>query len=96
MVLCPLEYHACNHGFFQSVIRDYRFIYPQYLDQNLFYFSLDAHMVVELIKTQLAYLKTNWKQMGRPTFPIPVLHSMIGKLVLLSCTSKHSFCSNIL
>ena len=36
-------------------------------------------MVVELIKTQLAYLKTNWKQMGRPTFPIPVLHSMMGK-----------------
>ena len=52
----------------------------QYLDQDIFYFSLDARMVVELIKTQLAYLKTNWKQMGRPTFPIPVLHSMMGKL----------------
>ena len=56
----------------------------QYLDQDIFYFSLDARMVVELIKTQLAYLKANWKQMGRPTFPIPVLHSMMGKLSILA------------
>ena len=38
-------------------------------------------MVVELIKTQVAYLKSNWKQMGRPTFPIPILHSMLGMLM---------------
>ena len=50
----------------------------------MFYFSLDARMVVEFIKTQLAYLKANWKQMGRPTFPIPVLHSMMGKLSIPS------------
>ena len=73
----------------QSVIEDEIFIYLffcsiQYLDQDIFYFSLDARMVVELIKTQLAYLKANWKQMGRPTFPIPVLHSMMGKLSILA------------
>ncbi|XP_065885747.1 phosphorylase b kinase regulatory subunit alpha, liver isoform-like [Dysidea avara] len=50
---------------------------PQYIDQEMFYFSLDSRMVVELIKTQLAYLKYSWKQMGRPTFPIPILRSMI-------------------
>ena len=46
---------------------------PQFLDQESFYLCLDNRMLVDLIRTDLAYLKANWKMMGRPTIVLPLM-----------------------
>lgn len=33
---------------------------------------------MDLIHTDLAYLKSNWSLMGRPTIVLPILRSMLG------------------
>ena len=33
---------------------------------------------MDLIRTDLAYLKSNWRLIGRPTIVLPILRSMIG------------------
>ena len=46
---------------------------PQFLDHETFYLSLDNQMLVDLVRTDLAYIKSNWKLMGRPTLVLPIL-----------------------
>ena len=50
----------------------------QFLDHESFYLSLDHQLLVDLIHTDLAYLKSNWRLMGRPTIILPILKSMLG------------------
>ena len=45
----------------------------QFLDHETFYLSLDNQMLVDLVRTDLAYIKSNWKLMGRPTLVLPIL-----------------------
>ena len=45
----------------------------QFLDQEAFYLCLDNSLLVDLIRTDIAYLKTNWKLVGRPTIVLPIL-----------------------
>lgn len=33
---------------------------------------------MDLIRTDLAYLKSNWRLIGRPTIVLPILRSMLG------------------
>ena len=46
---------------------------PQFLDHEAFYLCLDNRLLVDLVRTDLAYLKANWKLMGRPTIVLPLM-----------------------
>eukprot|EP00731_Ephydatia_muelleri_P022905 Em0015g488a len=45
----------------------------KFLDHEAFYLCLDNSLLVDLIRTDIAYLKTNWKFVGRPTIVLPIL-----------------------
>eukprot|EP01134_Creolimax_fragrantissima_P006128 CFRG6128T1 len=49
---------------------------PHFLDAQKFYITLDNELVVDIIRTQLAFIRTNWKQIGRPTLTIMLTRSM--------------------
>lgn len=58
---------------------------PQFLDHEAFYLCLDSKLLVDLIRTDLAYLKTNWKVMGRPTIVLPILRYICCLLFVYCC-----------
>ncbi|KAM6977454.1 phosphorylase b kinase regulatory subunit alpha, liver isoform [Aplochiton taeniatus] len=62
--------------FYQIRERTYTFT-PQFLDQHHFYLALDNQMIVEMLRTELAYLSSCWRMTGRPTVTFPITSSMI-------------------
>ncbi|XP_071605373.1 phosphorylase b kinase regulatory subunit alpha, liver isoform isoform X2 [Heliangelus exortis] len=50
---------------------------PQFTDQHHFYLALDNQMIVEMLKTELAYLTSCWRMTGRPTLTFPITHTML-------------------
>ncbi|XP_074523240.1 phosphorylase b kinase regulatory subunit alpha, liver isoform isoform X2 [Halichoeres trimaculatus] len=58
--------------------RTYVFI-PQFLDQHHFYLALDNQMIVEMLRTELAYLSSCWRMTGRPTLTFPITRSMLNE-----------------
>ncbi|CAH1268104.1 PHKA2 [Branchiostoma lanceolatum] len=50
---------------------------PQFIDQQQFYLALDNELLVDMLKTDLAYLRYNWRNLGRPTVTFPVSHNML-------------------
>lgn len=54
----------------------------QFLDQHHFYLALDNQMIVEMLRTELAYLSSCWRMTGRPTLTFPITHSMLGNKAL--------------
>ncbi|XP_034050672.1 phosphorylase b kinase regulatory subunit alpha, liver isoform isoform X2 [Thalassophryne amazonica] len=50
---------------------------PQFLDQHHFYLALDNQMIVEMLRTELAYLSSCWSMTGRPTLTFPITRSML-------------------
>ncbi|CAM4731784.1 unnamed protein product [Leuciscus chuanchicus] len=50
---------------------------PQFIDQHHFYLALDNQMIVEMLRTELAYLSSCWRMTGRPTLTFPITHSML-------------------
>uniref|UniRef100_A0A8C5NES1 Phosphorylase b kinase regulatory subunit n=1 Tax=Gouania willdenowi TaxID=441366 RepID=A0A8C5NES1_GOUWI len=50
---------------------------PQFVDQHHFYLALDNQMIVEMLRTELAYLSSCWRMTGRPTLTFPITHSML-------------------
>ncbi|XP_077336879.1 phosphorylase b kinase regulatory subunit alpha, liver isoform isoform X1 [Lithobates pipiens] len=52
---------------------------PQFTDQNHFYLALDSKMVVEMLRTELAYLTSCWRMTGRPTVTFPITHYMLNE-----------------
>ncbi|TKS69634.1 Phosphorylase b kinase regulatory subunit alpha, liver isoform [Collichthys lucidus] len=72
--------------FYEIRNRSYVFT-PQFLDQHHFYLALDNQMIVEMLRTELAYLSSCWRMTGRPTLTFPITRSMLG----CRCqTSPHS------
>ncbi|XP_066561974.1 phosphorylase b kinase regulatory subunit alpha, liver isoform isoform X2 [Amia ocellicauda] len=59
--------------------RSYTFT-PQFIDQHHFYLALDNQMIVEMLRTELAYLSTCWRMTGRPTLTFPITHSMLSEV----------------
>ena len=59
-----------------------QFMFPslqmQIMDQEQYYLWLDNHMLVDLIRTAIAYLRSNWKKLGRPTMILPIMKLMLG------------------
>lgn len=50
---------------------------PEFLDQEQFYLCLDIEMLVDMIETELAYLRANWRVLGRPTLTLPITREML-------------------
>ncbi|XP_077199238.1 phosphorylase b kinase regulatory subunit alpha, liver isoform isoform X5 [Paroedura picta] len=60
------------------VIRNQIFTFtPQFTDQHHFYLALDNRMVVEMLRTELAYLTSCWRMTGRPILTFPVTNTML-------------------
>uniref|UniRef100_A0A3B5A8N1 Phosphorylase b kinase regulatory subunit n=1 Tax=Stegastes partitus TaxID=144197 RepID=A0A3B5A8N1_9TELE len=62
--------------FYEIKNRSYIFT-PQFLDQHHFYLALDNQMIVEMLRTELAYLSSCWRMTGRPTLTFPITRSML-------------------
>ncbi|XP_059208666.1 phosphorylase b kinase regulatory subunit alpha, liver isoform isoform X2 [Centropristis striata] len=62
--------------FYEIRNRSYIFT-PQFLDQHHFYLALDNQMIVEMLRTELAYLSSCWRMTGRPTLTFPITRSMM-------------------
>ncbi|XP_076587522.1 phosphorylase b kinase regulatory subunit alpha, liver isoform isoform X2 [Chaetodon auriga] len=62
--------------FYEIRNRSYMFT-PQFLDQHHFYLALDNQMIVEMLRTELAYLSSCWRMTGRPTLTFPITRSML-------------------
>ena len=60
----------------------------QFLDQHHFYLALDNQMIVEMLRTELAYLSSCWRMTGRPTLTFPITHSMLGNKILTQSSSN--------
>ncbi|KAM8975758.1 phosphorylase b kinase regulatory subunit alpha, liver isoform 2-T2 [Pelodytes ibericus] len=52
---------------------------PQFTDQHHFYLALDSRMIVEMLRTELAYLTSCWRMTGRPTLTLPITHAMLNE-----------------
>ncbi|KAM4796333.1 phosphorylase b kinase regulatory subunit alpha, liver isoform [Rhinophrynus dorsalis] len=62
------------------VIRNQIFTFtPQFTDQHHFYLALDSRLIVEMLRTELAYLTSCWRMTGRPTLTFPITHSMLNE-----------------
>uniref|UniRef100_A0A3Q2Z8L8 Phosphorylase b kinase regulatory subunit n=1 Tax=Hippocampus comes TaxID=109280 RepID=A0A3Q2Z8L8_HIPCM len=57
--------------FYEIRNRSYIFT-PQFLDQHHFYLALDNQMIVEMLRTEVAYLSSCWRMTGRPTLTFPI------------------------
>uniref|UniRef100_A0A8C9VYF0 Phosphorylase b kinase regulatory subunit n=1 Tax=Scleropages formosus TaxID=113540 RepID=A0A8C9VYF0_SCLFO len=62
--------------FYEIRNRTYTFT-PQFIDQHHFYLALDNQMIMEMLRTELAYLSSCWRMTGRPTLTFPITHSML-------------------
>ncbi|TRY98869.1 hypothetical protein DNTS_030260 [Danionella cerebrum] len=59
-------------------IRDGTYTFtPQFIDQHHFFLALDNQMIVEMLRTELAYLSSCWRMTGRPTLTFPITQSML-------------------
>ncbi|XP_056156115.1 phosphorylase b kinase regulatory subunit alpha, skeletal muscle isoform [Lampris incognitus] len=60
------------------VIRNSIFSFtPQFVDHQQFYLALDNKMIVEMLKTDIAYLSSRWRMTGRPTVTFPISQTML-------------------
>eukprot|EP00112_Aurelia_sp_Birch-Aquarium-sp1_P009484 Seg208.3_Seg208.2_Seg208.5 transcript_id=Seg208.3_Seg208.2_Seg208.5/GoldUCD/mRNA.D3Y31 product="Phosphorylase b kinase regulatory subunit alpha liver isoform" protein_id=Seg208.3_Seg208.2_Seg208.5/GoldUCD/D3Y31 len=50
---------------------------PQFLDYLQFYLCLDNELLVDAFKTEIEYLRANWRMVGRPTLVIPITHAIL-------------------
>ncbi|XP_039221322.1 phosphorylase b kinase regulatory subunit alpha, liver isoform-like isoform X3 [Crotalus tigris] len=60
------------------IIRNQIFTFtPQFTDQHHFYLALDNRMIVEMLRTELAYLTSCWRMTGRPILTFPITSTML-------------------
>ncbi|KAM6252604.1 phosphorylase b kinase regulatory subunit alpha, skeletal muscle isoform 4-T4 [Spheniscus humboldti] len=52
---------------------------PQFIDQQQFYLALDNTMIVEMLRTDLSYLRSRWRMTGQPTITFPISHTMLDE-----------------
>ena len=50
---------------------------PSFLDPQQFYLTLDYHFLVARLKSELAYIKHHWSDLGRPTVTLMLTHTML-------------------
>ncbi|KAM3590732.1 uncharacterized protein V6R79_015611 [Siganus canaliculatus] len=60
------------------IIRNTMFTFtPQFIDHQQFYMALDNKMIVEMLRTEIAYLASRWRMTGRPTVTFPISQTML-------------------
>ncbi|XP_044196546.1 phosphorylase b kinase regulatory subunit alpha, skeletal muscle isoform isoform X5 [Thunnus albacares] len=60
------------------IIRNSVFAFtPQFIDHQQFYLALDNKMIVEMLRTEIAYLASRWRMTGRPTVTLPISQNML-------------------
>uniref|UniRef100_A0A3Q4H4A1 Phosphorylase b kinase regulatory subunit n=1 Tax=Neolamprologus brichardi TaxID=32507 RepID=A0A3Q4H4A1_NEOBR len=60
------------------IIRNTMFTFtPQFIDHQQFYLALDNKMIVEMLRTEIAYLSCRWRMTGRPTVTFPISQTML-------------------
>uniref|UniRef100_A0A3Q2W589 Phosphorylase b kinase regulatory subunit n=1 Tax=Haplochromis burtoni TaxID=8153 RepID=A0A3Q2W589_HAPBU len=48
-----------------------------FIDHQQFYLALDNKMIVEMLRTEIAYLSCRWRMTGRPTVTFPISQTML-------------------
>ena len=72
---------------------------PSFLDSQQFYLTLDYHFLVDQIRSELAYIRDYWIDLGRPTLTLMLTHTMleIGSQALLELMQelKNGVCNGV-
>ena len=72
---------------------------PSFLDPQQFYLTLDYHFLVAQLKSELAYIQSNWSELGRPTLTLMLTHTMLetGSEALLELMQelKDGLCNGV-
>lgn len=72
---------------------------PSFLDPQQFYLTLDYHFLVAQFKSELAYIQSNWSELGRPTLTLMLTHTMLetGSEALLELMQslKNGLCNGV-
>ena len=50
---------------------------PSFLDPQQFYLTFDRHFLIAQLKSELAYMQSNWSELGRPTLTLMLTHTML-------------------
>ncbi|GFT16266.1 probable phosphorylase b kinase regulatory subunit alpha [Nephila pilipes] len=62
---------------------------PQFVDQQQFYLASDTDLLIDTFKTEIAFLKTSWHMLGRPTVVLNLQKSIIvNDIELLASTMR--------
>ena len=48
------------------------------MDQQRFYVVLDTNFLIDFLRTEVAFLKKAWSELGRPTITFVVMNNMLG------------------
>uniref|UniRef100_A0A452ITC1 Phosphorylase b kinase regulatory subunit n=1 Tax=Gopherus agassizii TaxID=38772 RepID=A0A452ITC1_9SAUR len=62
---------------FKTNKKKFFFTQRTFTDHHHFYLALDNRMIVEMLRTELAYLTSCWRMTGRPTLAFPITHTML-------------------
>lgn len=72
---------------------------PNFFDQNEFYLTLDSNILLERLKSEIAYLNRNWQQTGRPLLTLFLTHNMlkVNREAILELMSafRQGFCDDV-
>lgn len=72
---------------------------PSFLDSQQFYLTLDYHFLLDQIRSELAYIRDYWIDLGRPTLSLMLTHTMleIGSQALLELMQelKDGVCNGV-
>lgn len=49
------------------------------MDQTRYYIASDTLLLLDMFTTEIAFLKSNWKMLGRPIIVIDFKQSILGK-----------------
>lgn len=65
---------------------------PANLDLDQFYLTLDEHFLVAQIKSEIAYLQRDWRQLGQPTMTLLITRRMMetGRAALIQLMGELS------
>eukprot|EP01135_Chromosphaera_perkinsii_P003086 Nk52_evm33s234 gene=Nk52_evmTU33s234 len=50
---------------------------PLFLDNHQFYLFADNELLADKLKSQLSFIKANWRMIGRPTIVLPLTNTML-------------------
>lgn len=45
---------------------------PQFLDEEYFYLASDTNLLIDMFRSDIAFLKSSWSMLGRPTIILEV------------------------